>query len=74
MIRATSVVGSFSTFVAAGFTYFAIAMLLMFSNILSLSTLQLLLPLWTKSLSAKIYLNASLNWTVSGLSLKPPFP
>ena len=72
--RATSVVGSFSTFVATGFTYFAIATLLMSSNILSLSTLQLLLPLWTKSLSAKIYLNASLNWTVSGLSLKPPFP
>ena len=74
MIRATSVVGSFSTLFAADFTYFAIATLLMSSNILSLATLQLLLPLWTKRLSATTYLNASLNWTASGLSLKPPFP
>ena len=45
MRRATSVVGGFSTFLGTGFIYFAIATLLMSNSILSLSILQLLLPL-----------------------------
>ena len=40
MRRATSVVGGFSTFLGAGFIYFAIATLLMSNSILSLSILQ----------------------------------
>ena len=74
MRRARSVVGGFSTFLGTGFIYLAIATLLMSNSILSLSILQLLLPLWTNSLSATTYLNASLNWLASGLSQNPPFP
>ena len=74
MRRATSVVVGFSTFLGTGFIYFAIAALLMSISILSLSILQLLLPLWANSLSATTYLNASLNSLASGISQNPPFP
>ena len=74
MMSEISVLGGFLTFIGTGFICFAIATLLMSSNILSLPILQLLFPLSTKSLSATTYLKASLNWIASGLSLNPSLP